>query len=38
MWTMSSGSPLAGTRKLQRRTSASQIFLLEGGLFGYALA
>ena len=25
MWTMSSGSPLAGTRKLQRRPSASQI-------------
>ena len=25
IWTMSSGSPLAGTRKLQRRPSASQI-------------
>ena len=25
MWTMSSGRPLAGTRKLQRRPSASQI-------------
>lgn len=25
MWTISSGSPLAGTRKLQRRPSASQI-------------
>ena len=25
MWTMSSGSPLAGTRKLQQRPSSSQI-------------